>query len=67
VHGLPGAAQLDALHQHPDPGDQVEQAEQQREGDRAEAGAGAQHDAERDGDQPAGMNIARVPAGCRAA
>jgi hypothetical protein len=33
--------------------DQVEQAEQQREGDRADAGAGAQHHAERDGDQPA--------------
>ena len=48
-----GAAQLDALHQHPDADDQVEQAEQQRQGDRAEAGAGAQHHAERDGGQPA--------------
>jgi hypothetical protein len=35
VLGLLGAAQLGALRQHPDPEDQVEQAEQQREGDRA--------------------------------
>jgi NAD(P)-dependent dehydrogenase (short-subunit alcohol dehydrogenase family) len=27
VQGLLGAAQVDALHEHPDPGDQVEQAE----------------------------------------
>src|SRR5215467_13822143 len=53
AQGLLGAAQLGALHQHPDPGDQVEQAEQQREGDRADAGAGAQHHAERDGEQAA--------------
>jgi hypothetical protein len=47
VQGLLGAAQLGALCEHPGPGDQVEQAEQQGEGDRADAGAGAQHYAER--------------------
>jgi hypothetical protein len=35
VQGLVGAAQLDALREHPDPGDQVEQAEQRGQG-RAE-------------------------------
>jgi hypothetical protein len=34
---LPVPAQLDALHQHPGPGDEVERAGQQREGDRADA------------------------------
>jgi hypothetical protein len=61
--GLAGAAQLDAAGQCPAPVDETEQAEQDRQGDRAEAGAGAQHHAERDRDQPPKMNIARVPPG----
>ena len=45
VQGRAGPAQLDALDEHPDPADEVEQAEHLREGDRADAGAGAQHHA----------------------
>src|SRR5271166_2634313 len=53
VQGVAGPAQLDALHDRIDPLDQVEQTEQQREGDRAHAGVGEQHHAERDRGQPA--------------
>ena len=48
-----GLAQLDALHERPGAVDQVVQAEQQRQGDRAYARAGEQHRAERDRHQPA--------------
>src|SRR5215471_572484 len=44
--------QLDAQRDPRDAVDQAEEAEQQRQGDRADVGAGEQQDTERDGDQP---------------
>src|SRR5213595_1323791 len=52
--GLAGLAQLDALHERPDAVDQVVQAEQQRQGDRADTRAPR-------------MNSARAPVGSPAA
>jgi hypothetical protein len=45
-------ADLDAGRDLREPVDQAVQAEQQREGNRADAGAGEEQDAERDGRQP---------------
>src|SRR5215472_5060818 len=53
VYGAPGPAQLDAHHDLRHAVDDAEQAEQQREGDRTDAGTGEQHDTERDGHKPA--------------
>jgi hypothetical protein len=47
-HGLPGPAKLDAHHDLRDAVEEAEQAEQQRQGDRTDAGAGEEHDTERD-------------------
>jgi len=51
--GLTVLAQPDSLHDQPRAVGQAEHAEQQREGDRAHAGAGEQRHAERDRAQPA--------------
>jgi hypothetical protein len=63
------AAQLDAAGNLRDSVDEREQAEQQREGVRADAGAGEQHDAEGDGHQAAeqeqGAGASGLPGGER--
>src|SRR5215831_15730345 len=51
VQGLAGPAQLNAHRDLRDAVDQGEQAEQQGKGDRADAGAGEEQDAEQDGHQ----------------
>src|SRR2546429_437472 len=52
VQGPPGLTQLNAQHDLRDSEDQAVQAEQQREGDRADVGTSGEHDAEREGYQP---------------
>src|SRR6266568_5930777 len=52
VQGLPSPAGLDAHHDLRAAVDQVEQAVEQGQGDRADVRAGEEHDAERDGHQP---------------
>src|SRR5215831_1324482 len=53
AYGVPSPAQLDAHHDLRHAVDDAEQAEQQREGDRTDAGTGEQHHTERDGHKPA--------------